>query len=162
MKNHLLTFCIATALTVSLHAQPPTPATQPARPADRPPTGEPSTPLPAPEPDLGGARDRDRGDDRSLNRRPNPEGGDANVSELTLTGCLERVNPKAFRLRQIAGRDDTVTEDVRLQGALDQLRPMIGRVVEVRGTYEQATPTTTDAYFSVARVREVARTCEAR
>lgn len=159
MTRTLLSLCSAALLTTSLAAQPPTPATQPARPPDRPPTGEPARPLPAPEPDLGGARDDE---DRPLNRRPTPEAGDPETSELTLKGCLERVNARAYRLRQSPGDDGTVADDVQLQGAIEQLRPLVGRVVEVRGTYEQATPATTDAYFSVARVRQVTGTCEAK
>lgn len=162
MTKVLLAWGAAPLLAVTLHAQPPTPATQPARPPDRPPSGEPATPLPAPEPDLGGSRDR--GDDE---RAPRPRGtgdggDDAEGSTLTLTGCLERVAPRGFRLRQVEGRDDTVADDVRLQGAAEQLRGMVGKVVEVRGTYEQATPATTDPYFSVDRVRQVQATCEAR
>lgn len=158
MTRTLLTLCSATLLTASLAAQPQTPATQPVRPPDRRPTGEPTRPLPAPEPDPAGMRD----DDRPLNRLPTPESGDSETSELTLKGCLERVNARAFRLRQAPADDGTVTEDVRLQGAIDQMRPLIGRLVEVRGTYEQATPATTDAYFSVARVRQIGANCEAK
>lgn len=157
MTRTLLTLCSATLLTASLSAQPPTPATQPVRPPDRP-TGEPTRPLPAPEPAPTGARD----DEPTLNRRPTPESGDPETSELTLKGCLERVNARAFRLRQAPADDGTVTEDVRLQGAIEELRPLIGRVVEVRGTYEQATPAMTDAYFSVARVRQIGANCEAK
>lgn len=158
MTRVLLTLCSATLLTASLSAQPTTPATQPVRPPDRPPTGEPARPLPAPEPAPTGERD----DVPTLNRRPTPESGDPETSELTLKGCLERVNARAFRLRQAPADDGTVIEDVRLQGAVDELRPLTGRLVEVRGTYEQATPVTADAHFSVARVRQIAANCEVK
>ena len=158
MTRTLFTICSAVVFTASLAAQPQTPATQPVRPPDRRPTGEPTRPLPAPEPAPAGTRD----DERPLNRLPTPESGDVETSDLTLKGCLERVNARAFRLRQAPGDDGTVTEDVRLQGALEEMRPLVGRLVEVRGTYEQATPATTDPYFSVARVRQLAANCEAK
>ena len=161
MTRTLLAMTGAVLLTTTLHAQPQTPATQPARPPDRPPTGEPTPrPLPLPEPEREGTRERD--DERPLSDRTTPEAGDVESSTLTLRGCLERINAKAFRLRDAKNNDATVTEDVRLEGAVDDLRPLVGRVVEVRGTYEQGTPATTDPYFSVTRVREVSARCEAR
>lgn len=163
MTRTLLALTGTALLTASLHAQPQPPATQPVRPPDRPPTGEPAPrPLPLPEPERDGTRDRPQDDERALPDRTSPEAGDPQTSAITLRGCLERVNAKAFRLRAAKESDATVTEDVRLQGAIDQLRPLVGRVVEVRGTFEQATPATTDAYLSVTRVREISARCDTR
>jgi hypothetical protein len=153
MTSTLFTTLGAFALATTLSAQTPTPATQPVRPPDRPPAGEPTPrPLPAPQSD---------DDERVLGGLKTPEDGDSRVTALTLRGCLERAGAKGFRLRDIADDDATVTEDVRLEGAVDQLRDLVGRAVEVRGTYEQGTPTTTAPFFSVARVRQVSGTCEA-
>ena len=152
MTSTLYTTIGAIALATALSAQSPTPATQPVRPPDRPPAGEPPPrPLPAPQPD---------DDERVLGGLKTPEDGDAEVLTTTLRGCLERAGAKGFRLRDIENDDATVTEDVRLEGAVEQLRGLVGRTVEVRGTYEQGTPSTTSPFFSVGRVREVSGTCE--
>lgn len=154
MTRQLLSLTGAVLLTTTLHAQAPTPATQPARPPDRPPTGEPSPPaLPLPAPDRGGD------DERPFPPRPTPESGDPEMATLTLKGCLERVDGKAFRLRDVKGDDATVTKDVRVQGALDELRDHVGSVVELRGTFQQDTPASTEAFFNVTRVRKLADTC---
>jgi hypothetical protein len=99
-------------------------------------------------------------DQRPLLGRTTPEDGDAEPSAVTLKGCLERVDGKAFQLRPVANHAATVTQDVRLEGAVDQLQTRIGRLVEVRGTYEQGTPSTRDPFLAVTRVREIAGTCE--
>ena len=135
-------------------AQPPTPATQPARPPDRPPTGEPQ-PLPVPEPVREGDSARPGRDRPSQS----PEAGDPTLRTLTLTGCLERAGTRAWRLRPIEGDDATVTEDVRLGGAVDDLRAHVGQRVELRGTYEQATPARQPATFAVDRIRVVGGAC---
>ena len=157
MTKNLLTLAGACMLATTLAAQQPTPATQPVRPPDRPPAGEPSPPvLPRPDPDRGGD------DERPFPARPTPEDGDPEVGTVTLKGCVERVNAKAFRLRGVKGDEATVTEDVRLEGAIEDLRANVGRMVEVRGTYEQGTPSTTDAFFSVSRVRQIPGECPDR
>ncbi len=154
MTRNLLSLTGVVLLAGSLQAQPPTPATQPVRPPDRPPMGEPAPPArPLPAPDAGGD------DERPLSRRASPEDGDPSMTATTLKGCLERVDGKAFRLRGVKGNDATVTRDVRLQGAAERLRAHIGSVVEVRGTYEQGTPATTEAFFNVTRVRQLADSC---
>ena len=152
MTKTFWTMAGAMALSVSLAAQSPTPATQPVRPPDRPPAGEPTPrPLPSPESD----------DEGVLGGKVSPEGGAPDASSLTLRGCLERAGDKGYRIRDVEDDDATVTEDVRLEGAIDQLKALVGRVVEVRGTYQQGTPATTDPFFSVARVREVRASCAA-
>ncbi|HTU99124.1 MAG TPA: hypothetical protein VMF13_01190 [Luteitalea sp.] len=143
----------AIALTTSITAQQPTPATQPVRPPDRPPAGEP-TPRTLPNPQAD--------DEGVLSGKASPEGGAPDASSLTLRGCLERADAKGYRIRDVKDDDATVTEDVRLEGAVDQLKPLVGRVVEVRGTYQQGTPASTDPFFSVARVREVSGSCTPR
>jgi hypothetical protein len=153
MTSTLYTTIGALALATTLAAQSLTPATQPVRPPDRPPTGEPATPRPLPAPPSDG-------DERVLGGLKTPEGGDSQLTSLTLRGCLERAGAKGFRLRDIKDDDATVTEEVRLEGAVDQLRDLVGRTVEVRGTYEQGTPATTEPFFSVARVRQVSGTCD--
>ncbi len=151
MTRHLLTFTGAVLLATSLQAQAPTPATQPVRPPDRRPAGEPP-PLPAPE--------RGGDDERAFPGRSTPEDGDPEVGTLVLKGCLERVDARAFRLRPVRGDQATVTADVQLQGAVETLRPHVGSVVEVRGTYEQGTPASSKAFFSVTRVTKRPGTCE--
>jgi hypothetical protein len=131
----------ALALSTTLWAQAPTPATQPVRPPERP-TGEPTAPLPAPEPDFGDTRRK---------------------GSTTLKGCLQAVASRGFRLHPVEGDDATVTQDVRLGGEIERLREHLGRIVEVRGTYEQDTPATqTTALFRVDRVKALAGTCPAR
>ena len=90
--------------------------------------------------------------------------GEPEAGTLTLKGCLQRVgSSKAFRLHPIEGDDATVTADVRLGGDVEQLRDHVGRIVEVRGIYEQDTPaTTTPSSFSVSRVKALTGTCPAR
>ncbi|BCS35151.1 hypothetical protein TBR22_A43780 [Luteitalea sp. TBR-22] len=141
-------------LAAVIHAQPPTPATQPVRPPDRPPAGEPQ-PLPTPEPDLGGARERGMRD----RPRSTPEAGDPELGRLTLTGCLERAGSRAWRLRPIEGDEATVTEEVRLGGDVESLRAHVGQRVELRGTYEQATPASRPATFAVDRLTVVGGAC---
>lgn len=144
-------------LAGAVYAQPPTPATQPARPPDRPPAGEPQ-PLPPPEPDLGGARDRGVRD----RPRQTPEGGDPELATLSLSGCLERAGDRAWRLRPIEADQATVTESVRLGGDVEALRAHVGQRVELRGTYEQATPAREPATFAVDRIRVLGGTCRSR
>jgi hypothetical protein len=159
MTRNLPTLIGTVLLATTLHAQQPTPATQPVRPPDRPPAGEPSPPtLPLPAPERGGGDD----DERPLTGRSTPEAGDPEQSTVVLKGCLERVDAKAFRLRGTRGNDATVTEDVRLEGAVDLLRANVGKLVEVRGTYEQGTPATTDPFFSVTRVKPLAGECSTK
>jgi hypothetical protein len=143
----------ALALSTTLWAQAPTPATQPVRPPERP-TGEPTTPLPAPEPDFGDTR----------RKGSNSSGeGEPDASTTTLKGCLQAVASRGFRLHPVEGDDATVTQDVRLGGEIERLREHLGRIVEVRGTYEQDTPATqTTALFRVDRVKALAGTCPAR
>jgi hypothetical protein len=150
----------ALALATSLGAQPQTPATQPVRPPDRPPTGEPAPPLRAPEPDLGGDRTRRNGDGESRKT----EAGEPEPGTLMLKGCLQRVaSSSAYRLHPVEGDDATVTADVRLGGDVDQLREHVGRIVEVRGAYEQETPATkTASTFNVTRVKTLTGTCPAK
>ena len=81
-----------------------------------------------------------------------------------MKGCLQRVaSSQVFRLHPVEGDDATVTTDVRLGGDVEQLRDHVGRIVEVRGSYEQDTPaTTTPASFSVSRVKALTGTCPAQ
>ena len=145
----------AMALTTTLGVQAPTPSTQPVRPPDRPPAGEPATPLPAPEPDLGDARSR------GVRGTSSPEGGDVEAGTLVLTGCLQRVSARTYQLRPVEGDDATITEEVQLGGGVERLRQHVGQVVELRGTYEQGTPASAPATFSVDRVRPLGRVCPA-
>lgn len=145
----------ALTLATTLGVQAPTPSTQPVRPPDRPPAGEPTNPLPAPEPDLGGARPRgDRG-------TPSPDGGDVEAGTIVLTGCLQRVSARTYQLRPVEGDDTTITEEVQLGGGVERLRQHVGQVVELRGTYEQATPASAPSTFSVDRIRPLGRVCAA-
>lgn len=154
MANVLLTTLGAMALATSLGGQPQTPATQPVRPPDRPPS-EPA-PLPKPEPPFGSPRQGSGDGERT------PEAGDPKAGTLTLKGCVQRPSAKTFRLRHVEGNDATVSEDVRLGGDVEQLLTHIGQIVEVRGTYEQETPTTTPTTFRVDLVRALTGTCPAR
>jgi len=139
------------ALSTIVGAQSPTPATQPVRPPQRPPQDEPSTrPMPEPESDSSGT-------DRP--RAPR-EGGDATLTDLTLKGCLARVDAKSYRLEDSAANDATVTKNVVLQGALDDLPSRVGKLVEVTGTFVQATPAKTDQTFAVSKVRTLAESCD--
>ena len=158
MHRTSLSLGIAILITGSLGAQPPTPATRPVRPPERPPAGTPARPLPAPEPDLGGGRENDRLRDR----RPMSESGDPQSGTLTLKGCLEETTARTFQLRQAPADEGSVAEPVPLQGPIAQLRPLVDGLIEVRGTYEQGTPATTEAYFAVTRVRRLADDCGAR
>ena len=112
----------------------------------------------APEPDLRDRGKRGSGDGESRTS------GEPEPGTLTLKGCLQRVaSPQGFRLHPVEGDDATVTAEVRLSGDIEQLRDHVGRIVEARGSYEQATPvTTTPASFSVTRVKALAGTCPAR
>ena len=157
MTKTLLSTLGALALATTLGAQQPSPATQPVRPPDRPPSGEPQPPLHAPVPDLG---DRKKGGGDGESRTS----GEPDAGTLTLKGCLQRVaSPAGYRLHPVEGNDATVTADVRLTGASEQLRDHVGRIVEARGSYEQETPATTKpASFNVSRVRALTGTCPAR
>jgi hypothetical protein len=141
------------ALATTLGSQPQSPTTQPVRPPERPPSGEPA-PLPRPEPPLAGSPRTGSGDGERT-----PEAGDPKAGTLTMKGCLQRPTTTTFRLRHVEGNDATVTKDVRVGGDADQLRPHIGQVVEVRGTYEQETPATGAATFRVDLVRALTGTC---
>ena len=144
----------ALALSTTLWAQAPTPATQPVRPPDRP-TAEPTAPLPTPEPDFGDAN-------RRKGSRSSDE-GEPDAGTLTLKGCLQSVAPRGFRLHPVEGDDATVTADVRLGGDSERLQDHLGRIVEVRGTYEQDTPANkATPLFSVDRVKALAATCPAK
>ena len=158
MTKTLLSTLGALALATSLGAQQPSPASQPVRPPDRPPAGEPPPTLRVPEPDLGDRAKPGSGDGESR------KSGEPEAGTLTLKGCLQRVgSPQVFRLHPIEGDDATVTADVRLGGDVEQLRDHVGRIVEVRGTYEQDTPaTTTPSSFSVYRVKALTGTCSAQ
>ena len=158
MTKTLLSTLGALALATSLGAQQPSPATQPVRPPDRPASGEPPPPLRAPEPDLGDRTKHGSGDGESR------KSGEPQAGTLTLKGCLQRVDStNVFRLHPVEGDDATVTTDVRLGGDVEQLRDHVGRIVEVRGSYEQDTPaSTTPASFSVSRVKALAATCPAQ
>ena len=154
MTKPLLSILGALALTTSLGAQQPSPATQPVRPPERPPS-EPQPPLRAPVPDLG---DRKTGSGDGESGKGEPESG-----TLTLKGCLQRVGTSGYRLHPVEGDEATVTADVRLIGDLNQLRDLLGRIVEARGRYEQETPaTTTPSSFNVSRVKALAGTCPAK
>ncbi len=135
MTSTWLTTLGALALAATFGGQPQSPSTQPVRPPERPPSGEPA-PLPRPEPPFA-SRPRTGSDDGERA----PDAGDPKAGTLTLKGCLQRPTTKSYRLRHVEGNDATVTEDVRLGGDAEQLGSHIGRVVEVRGTYEQETPT---------------------
>jgi hypothetical protein len=157
MATTLLTALGALALTTTLGVQPQPPATQPVRPPDRPPAGEPAPPT-TPESPFP-ARPRTGGGDGE--RTPAAD-DDPKPGTLTLQGCVQRPTEKTFRLRRVEGNDATVSEDVRLGGDVAQLRTHVGQIVEVRGTYEQETPTTTAATFRVATVRALTGTCAAK
>jgi hypothetical protein len=158
MTKTLLSTLGALALATSLGAQQPSPATQPVRPPDRPPSGEPQPPVRAPDPDLGDRTRQGSGDGESR-KADEPAPG-----TLTLKGCLQRAGtPAVYRLHPVEGDDATVTADVRLGGDIEQLRDYVGRIVEARGAYEQATPVaTTPASFSVSRVKALSGTCPAK
>lgn len=152
----LLTALGALALATTIGAQAPTPATQPVRPPDPAPTGPRVPPLAPAEPDLGSDRGRPvgDGDGDSGSGAARPAAG-----TLTLQGCLHQLRGGAFRLLPVAGNDATVTEAVRLGGSASALRAAAGRVAEVRGRYEQATPATMPATFRVERVKSLATAC---
>ena len=158
MTKTLLSTLGALALATSLGAQQPSPATQPVRPPDRPPSGESQPPLRAPAPDLGDKAKHGTGDGESR-KTGEPEPG-----TLTLKGCLQHVGSSSgYRLHPVEGDDATVTSDVRLGGDVEQLRDHVGRIVEARGSYEQDTPATkAPASFSVSRVKPLAGTCPAK
>ena len=159
MTSTVLSTLGALALATSLGAQPQTPATQPVRPPERPPVTNPTAPLRIPDPDLGDRAKRGSGDGES----GKTEVGEPEPGTLTLKGCLQRVTAGAFRLHPVEGDDATVTTDVRLGGDIDQLGEFVGRIVEVRGTYEQDTPATTrPATFCVNRVKGLTGTCPAQ
>jgi len=154
MAKIALPLLSALALSTTLWAQAPTPATQPVRPPDRP-TAEPTAPLPAPEPDFGDATRR-RGSSSSGEGQPD-------ATTVTLKGCLQSMASRGFRLHPVEGDDATVTQDVRLGGDVERLREHLGRIVEVRGSYEQDTPANkSSALFSVDRVKALAGTCPAK
>ncbi|MGI8671279.1 MAG: hypothetical protein ACR2LU_01590 [Luteitalea sp.] len=142
---------VVLAFSTTIGAQPPTPATQPVRPPQRPPQGEPATrPMPESESDSSGT-------DRP--RAPR-EGGDATLTDLTLKGCLVRADAKTYRLKDSAASDATVTDEVVLQGALEDLPSRVGKLIEVTGTFEQATPAASDPTFAVSKVRTLAESCD--
>lgn len=155
MATTLLVPLGALALMMSLGMQAPTPATQPVRPPDPAPTSRKPPPLAAPEPDLDGERGRRLGDgDAGADAARAPEAG-----TLTLQGCVRRLPRGDFRLLPVPGNDATVTEEVRLGGSPSPLRAAVGRVAELRGRYEQATPATTPATFRVDRVTLLSTPC---
>ena len=123
MTKPLLSILGALALTTSLAAQQPSPATQPVRPPERPSSGEPQPPLRAPVPDLG---DRKKGSgDGESDRTGEPDAG-----TMTLKGCLQRVGSSGYRLHPMEGDDATVTADVRLL-TRDETPLALGRVVDM-------------------------------